>query len=195
MPMTAESLARALKARRSGHGWMAKCPAHDDRNPSLSIREANGKVLVHCHGGCSQDAVIEALRACGLWPKREAHPNTARARQEWARERRRIERYLPAAQLWRRAAIVFGEQILESLKYSLIDGTISQQELGEIAYWTAQLVSWQRVHDGALVAEFRVWVRRDPRLTAALVRAGQVLKEVQSAALRAHLDAITVDPA
>lgn len=65
--MSAKSLARALQARRSGDGWMAKCPAHDDRNPSLSIQEKGGKVLVHCHAGCSQRAVIDALSALGLW--------------------------------------------------------------------------------------------------------------------------------
>jgi hypothetical protein len=46
---------------------MACCPAHDDRNPSLSIREADGKVLVRCHAGCPQQAVIDALKARGLW--------------------------------------------------------------------------------------------------------------------------------
>ena len=58
--MTADSIARALKARRSGTGWMAKCPAHDDHSPSLSIRDFDGKVLLHCHAGCAQTDVIEA---------------------------------------------------------------------------------------------------------------------------------------
>jgi putative DNA primase/helicase len=65
--MTADFIARALKARRSGSCWMAKCPAHDDHNPSLSIREADGKVLLHCHAGCTQGDVIDALKACGVW--------------------------------------------------------------------------------------------------------------------------------
>jgi DNA primase len=72
--MSADSIARALKARRSGAGWMAKCPAHDDNNPSLSIRDADGKVLLHCHAGCGQREVIEALKAKGLWPERPAKP-------------------------------------------------------------------------------------------------------------------------
>jgi putative DNA primase/helicase len=47
---------------------MAKCPAHDDNNPSLSIREVDGKVLLHCcHAGCSQRDVIDALKALGVW--------------------------------------------------------------------------------------------------------------------------------
>jgi putative DNA primase/helicase len=41
---------------------MALCPAHDDHNPSLAISEKNGKVLVHCHAGCSQRDVLDALK-------------------------------------------------------------------------------------------------------------------------------------
>lgn len=47
---------------------MARCPAHGDRTPSLSIRATDGgKVLVHCHAGCGQDGIIAALRGLGLW--------------------------------------------------------------------------------------------------------------------------------
>ena len=63
-------LVEALKAKRVRVGsgtWMACCPAHDDRNPSLSIREADGKILLHCHAGCEQRDVIDALEARGLW--------------------------------------------------------------------------------------------------------------------------------
>ena len=43
------------------------CPAHQDRNPSFSVKESGGKVLVHCFSGCSQTRVIEALKRRGLW--------------------------------------------------------------------------------------------------------------------------------
>ena len=72
--MTADTLAKALGGRRAGGGWMARCPAHDDRDPSLSIRDgANGQVLVRCHAGCSQRQVIAALRTHGLWPAGAPH--------------------------------------------------------------------------------------------------------------------------
>ena len=66
--MTAAALTAALGGRRSGDGWVAPCPAHDDRTPSLSIGDRAGKLVVHCHAGCSQAAVIAALRERGLWP-------------------------------------------------------------------------------------------------------------------------------
>lgn len=65
--MKAETIAKALGGRKVGQGWTARCPAHDDRDPSLSIRDAGGKVLVRCHAGCDQRDVIDALRARGLW--------------------------------------------------------------------------------------------------------------------------------
>jgi len=64
----AESIAKSLGGRKSGTGWTARCPAHDDRNPSLSISEVDGRPLVHCHAGCEQRAVIAALKARGMWP-------------------------------------------------------------------------------------------------------------------------------
>jgi len=46
------------------------CPAHNDTSPSLSVTVGpDGKTLVHCHGGCSQEAVIDALRERELWPR------------------------------------------------------------------------------------------------------------------------------
>jgi hypothetical protein len=55
--------------RRNGNGWICHCPVHDDRTPSLSVAVKNGRLLVHCHASCSQDAVIAELKRLGLWPK------------------------------------------------------------------------------------------------------------------------------
>ena len=66
--MNAEAIAKALGGHRAGRTWMARCPAHDDRQPSLAIREGrDGKVLLRCHAGCSQWAVIGALKDRDIW--------------------------------------------------------------------------------------------------------------------------------
>lgn len=66
--MDARGLTRALHGNWHGSYGTAKCPAHDDRSPSLSISDGdNGGLLVHCHAGCSQDQVIGALSDRGLW--------------------------------------------------------------------------------------------------------------------------------
>jgi putative DNA primase/helicase len=78
--MTAAELADALGGRRVGGARMACCPAHNDRTPSLSIRESkDGKVLVRCRAGCGQRDVIAALRARGLWA--EIHRRTIISRE------------------------------------------------------------------------------------------------------------------
>lgn len=49
-------------ARPAGNGWSARCPAHEDHNASLSIGMGdNGGIVVHCHAGCSVEAVLSAL--------------------------------------------------------------------------------------------------------------------------------------
>jgi putative DNA primase/helicase len=66
--MTAEAIAKALGGRKAGGSWTARCPAHDDRTPSLSIRDSDQeKVLVYCHADCDQRDVIAALKEQGLW--------------------------------------------------------------------------------------------------------------------------------
>jgi 5S rRNA maturation endonuclease (ribonuclease M5) len=54
-------LQRLTDVRPSGSGWQALCPAHPDKNPSLSIDMHDGKILFHCHANCSQEAVLAAL--------------------------------------------------------------------------------------------------------------------------------------
>ena len=56
-------LAKLPDAKRSGGQWMARCPAHDDHKPSLSITEANdGKVLLTCWSqGCPPASIVAAV--------------------------------------------------------------------------------------------------------------------------------------
>jgi 5S rRNA maturation endonuclease (ribonuclease M5) len=58
---------------RPGPAGMTHCPSHDDRSPSLTVHIRDGRVLWHCQAGCTQDAVVGALRARGLWPNRNGH--------------------------------------------------------------------------------------------------------------------------
>jgi len=58
-----EILIKLDAVRRQGDGWIALCPAHNDHHPSLSIRERNGKLLLHCFAGCSFEDVLSALGA------------------------------------------------------------------------------------------------------------------------------------
>lgn len=68
------------KPRHSGTGWSAKCPAHPDKAPSLSVSEgADGKALLNCHAGCRHDDVAKALGLTekDLFPPPDAPPPKA----------------------------------------------------------------------------------------------------------------------
>lgn len=55
------ALKRFAKVRKCGRGWAAPCPAHSDRCRSLTIGIGrNGKLLLHCHFGCSFAAIVTA---------------------------------------------------------------------------------------------------------------------------------------
>ena len=67
--MTVPGLLSMLKhVRRTGSDrWQARCPAHEDKDPSLSVAERkDGKILVHCFAGCSLEQISAAL---GIKPK------------------------------------------------------------------------------------------------------------------------------
>jgi hypothetical protein len=61
--MIEDILSRLSKVKRTGsNNWLACCPAHEDRSPSMSIRaEDDGRILVHCHGGCSFEEIVGAV--------------------------------------------------------------------------------------------------------------------------------------
>lgn len=53
-----------VKAGSAGGRWIARCPSHEDRSPSLTIRLVDdGRILLHCFAGCS---AIDVIGACGL---------------------------------------------------------------------------------------------------------------------------------
>src|SRR5262245_11655053 len=61
--MTLDSILALLQsATRDGHGWKARCPAHDDHEPSLGVSEGrDGRILMVCRVGCKTESVVAAL--------------------------------------------------------------------------------------------------------------------------------------
>jgi len=48
--------------KTSSDQWVAVCPAHDDRSPSLHVREKeDGRILIHCKAGCGANEVLDAI--------------------------------------------------------------------------------------------------------------------------------------
>lgn len=79
--MSLQTVLSKLDARKNGSGWKAKCPAHGDEKPSLSISEGtDGKILLHCFAGCTFDEIVAAcpLEISELFtdtPQPKAHLN------------------------------------------------------------------------------------------------------------------------
>ncbi len=66
----AQGITRALHGVWHGYYGIARCPAHDDRLPSLSLANGyDGRLLLTCYAGCSFREIIQALRRIGLLGK------------------------------------------------------------------------------------------------------------------------------
>lgn len=63
-----------VKRTKKPNCWTARCPSHDDKTASLSIRETDsGSTLVHCFAGCSVHEIVSAvgLELSDLFPPRD----------------------------------------------------------------------------------------------------------------------------
>lgn len=74
--MSAEKFLSQLdKVKRTGNArWIACCPSHEDRSPSLVVKECDdGTVLLHCFGGCDTHSVLGAVGMAfdDLYPVKE----------------------------------------------------------------------------------------------------------------------------
>jgi hypothetical protein len=78
---TQNILQRLKNVRRSSDGWVALCPAHDDRNASLSIAAAdNGGVVIKCHAGCRVEDICNSMGIllADLMPPRDSQAAPAK---------------------------------------------------------------------------------------------------------------------
>lgn len=85
--MSAENLIQRLdKVKKTGRDkWQACCPAHDDKGPSLAVREMDdGRVLIHCFAGCGAAEILSAidLEFSDLYPV-TASFHLPKARKSW----------------------------------------------------------------------------------------------------------------
>lgn len=59
-----EIISRLNNVHGSGNKVTARCPAHDDKQNSLSVSFQDGKTLLHCHAGCSVEKIVEVMGLC-----------------------------------------------------------------------------------------------------------------------------------
>ncbi|WP_020561590.1 CHC2 zinc finger domain-containing protein [Methylosarcina fibrata] len=74
--MIEKLITRLDGVKRTGHGrYIARCPAHADKSPSLTITEKGGKILFHCFAGCEPADVLAAigLTFSDLYPEKSTY--------------------------------------------------------------------------------------------------------------------------
>ena len=131
-------LSRLDAVKQTGSGrWLARCSGHEDRSPSLAIRETqDGTVLVHCFAGCDTEAVLSAvgLTFSDLYPPRlDDHP------------RRRERRLFPASDILK--AIAHEALVVALAAEDLHRGELSDEDHDRL------LVAAQRIRQGVELSE------------------------------------------
>ena len=54
-------LSRLTKVKGRAGNFVACCPAHEDKTPSLAVKEQDGKIILHCFAGCAVDDICGAV--------------------------------------------------------------------------------------------------------------------------------------
>lgn len=113
----------------SGKRWLAKCPAHCDDTPSLSIREGQGRmVLLHCFAGCDTEAVLSAIG----WQMHDLYP-----------EGSHLHRVVRAAGIPPRDALIAIDH--EALIVALVASDVLHRKAIDQATWDRLAVAVRRI--------------------------------------------------
>jgi len=188
----AHTLTLALGGRWNGGTGTARCPAHEDRSPSLSLSNgADGRLLLYCHAGCAYGDVRAALSARGLiadgalQPIRDPVRNLVRQAAAARHAARRAEM---ARFLWAEAAPVAGSLAERYLTYRGITAPLP----GTLRYvrecWHPSATRLPamicNVTGADHVAVHRTYLRRDGRGKADIAPAKAMLGRTRGGAVR-----------
>jgi hypothetical protein len=120
--------------RRGDRGqWIACCPAHDDKKPSLSVREsADGAVLLHCFGGCTVEEIAGALdlEMHDLFPPPEKPANAPKRTPKLLTPSQALELLDEEAQF----LAVYGANLAKGVPCTEVDRKRAVRAAGRIAY-------------------------------------------------------------
>ena len=115
-----QRLVERLGGRWGPNGGMCRCPAHDDRTPSLSVRPGRTRLLLHCFAGCDASAILRAFQADGLLE------SSAGGTDEPSSRRRCGARTAAAQRLWDEARSIAGTPASAYLASRGLDATSAE---------------------------------------------------------------------
>jgi hypothetical protein len=107
--MNAARIGLALRGKRNGSGWLVSCPCPNhgngrgDRNPSLSVTESDGRLLLKCFAGCEFEEIVGELRGRGI-----LNDNRLEPRRDAPRLVPKIEPDPIALELWEKSQPIYG---------------------------------------------------------------------------------------
>ena len=152
--MRAADIAALLAGRPvkpQGGNYVVCCPAHHDKNPSLSLRDSNdGKLLVHCFTGCDPLDVLDAICSHVGGEIDQARPSVSRHAHHGDDHRHRIEL---ARRIWNAAVDprgTLGEGYLNGRKPRI---DLPDDLCGRVLRFHPAC-PWEKTHVPALVAAF-----------------------------------------
>ena len=146
----AEHLVDLLSAKRNGAGWIAKCPTHEDRQPSLSIHEgADGRVLLKCFAGCTTANLVAAI---GL-TLRDLFPTRSRSQSAKPAPAKKNNGAVAAFDWSECVAALNGPELIR---------------LGNQRWWSREFCAWLRDEKkiGLYKGHFAFPVERDGKIVA-----------------------------
>ena len=128
--MNAREIAAHLRGKKNGsHGYLVRCPAHEDRSPSLSIKDSaeTGRLLVRCFGGCTATDVLAEFKSLGLLePLRPDTPAYVPAVHEWQDDELKQRRRKWALDIWQQSTPATGTIVETYLRTRGYDGPIRE---------------------------------------------------------------------
>jgi hypothetical protein len=186
------SPAEALTASLGGR-WYAgerygacRCPVHDDRNPSLSIRDGDKGVLIKCHAGCDGQTVIDELKRRGWWGDPPARAEPRRTPQRSKEESRRY-----VLDMWRSCGPIAGTPAESYLRHRgiTIDLPVSLRYHAGLKHTDTGLllpcmVAAVQAQDRSMTGLHRTFLRKDGTGKAGVVNPRKWLGNCRGGAVR-----------
>ena len=184
--VTAAKLTAALGGKWRGSYGTCRCPAHDDRHPSLSIRDGDKTLLLRCHAGCEPDDIIAILRQRGLWPERESQSNGTNSPRRQTTSNNRF-----ALDIWRQCQAADGtlvETYLRSRNITIPPPASiryhTRLKHGPTGLYMPCMVAAVQAIDGTITGIQRTYLRSDGADKAGVARPKMMLGEIAGGAVR-----------
>lgn len=172
-------LATLDRVKPAGAGqWKARCPSHDDRNPSLSIKEGdNGAVILHCFAGCETADVVAAmgLQLADLFPPKDRTSRGNGVDQFKPKRTRPTATEMPPAESPKFEVVSFTRADHVEFKPTewLIDGWLVKDTLAGLVAPSGACKSFLAIDWACRVATGTDWFARQVRPGAVFYLAGE----------------------